>query len=673
VVLENIYRHLARGESPKEAAINGRSEIGLAAITITMADVVVFLPMGFMGGIVGRFFREFGLTVAVSTLFSLLVSFTVTPMLASRWYRMGEDLEHDVDRNRLFRALNRLYHGADEGYRRLLGWALRHRPHVVITAFAALVVTMVTMGPRLGFQFIPATDQGGVAAIVELPAGASLEQTNQFVRQIEAEMAKIPEVRTATTLVGSIQGGFRSFGEAGRHYASLQLQLFDKVGLPDLINPQRRRTRKERHLRTRPDFAVADDLRDRIAHIPGGRVTIVRISGWGGADAPVQMDLLGFDLLQMDRVAKQIRNRLAAIPGIQFPDTSLRAGKPEAQVIVDREKASELGLDVTAIGNAVRDAIAGNDTTKYREKGEEFDIRVQFAEADRNRVDQLADLIVGSKKVEGRSFPIRLADVAEIRRGEGPTKIDRQDRLRKVTVSAYLAPGVAAGNIQRPILKAIASVPLGNIQLSAGGDAERQREEFPHMMSSFMLSIIFVYLLMAVLFNSLLHPLTIQLSLPMALTGAIAALVIAHQTLSIISMIGFIMLVGLVQKNAILLIDYTNTLRGRGYKRDDAIREAGPTRLRPILMTTFAMVFGMLPLATGLGRASEQRAPLATAVIGGLILSTLLTLVVIPVVYTIFDDMAAWVTRRATRGAASHTANVEQVLERARSAEVGGD
>jgi HAE1 family hydrophobic/amphiphilic exporter-1 len=342
-------------------------------------------------------------------------------------------------------------------------------------------------------------------------------------------------------------------------------------------------------------------------------------------------------------------------------------------VIVDREKASELGLDVTAIGNAVRDAIAGNDTTKYREKGEEFDIRVQFAEADRSRVDQLADLIVGSKKVEGRSFPIRLADVAEIRRGEGPTKIDRQDRLRKVSVSAYLAPGVAAGNIQRPILKAIAGVPLGNIQLSAGGDAERQKEEFPHMMASFMLSIIFVYLLMAVLFNSLLHPLTIQLSLPMALTGAIAALVIAHQTLSIISMIGFIMLVGLVQKNAILLIDYTNTLRGRGYKRDDAIREAGPTRLRPILMTTFAMVFGMLPLATGLGRASEQRAPLATAVIGGLILSTLLTLVVIPVVYTLFDDMAAWVTRRATRGAASHTANVEQVLERARSAEVGGD
>jgi len=232
---------------------------------------------------------------------------------------------------------------------------------------------------------------------------------------------------------------------------------------------------------------------------------------------------------------------------------------------------------------------------------------------------------------------------------------------------------VPAGNIQRVIQKAIADIPLGTIHLNAGGDAQSQREEFPHLLSSFVLSIIFVYLLMAVLFNSLVHPLTIQLALPMALTGAIAALVIAHQTLSIISMIGFIMLVGLVQKNAILLIDYTNTLRGRGYRRNDAIREAGPTRLRPILMTTFAMIFGMLPIALGIGKASEQRAPLATAVIGGLILSTLLTLVVIPVVYTLFDDIAAWIARRIARGATGRSANVDQVLERARSAESGAD
>jgi HAE1 family hydrophobic/amphiphilic exporter-1 len=672
VVLENIYRHLSRGESPKEAAINGRSEIGLAAITITLADVVVFLPMGFMGGIVGRFFREFGLTVAVSTLFSLLVSFTVTPMLASRWYKLGEDPEHDAARNPVFRFLERLYHGADEVYRRLLDWALRHRPHVIVGAVATMILVVMTMGPKMGFQFVPATDMGQLAATIELPPGVSLEQTDRLVRQFEGEMAKIPEIQTATSLVGQMQGGFRSFGETGRQYASIQMQLFDKVGLGDLINPSARRTIKERHLRTRADHAVAEELRQRVAGFPGGRFTIVRISGFGGADAPVQMDLLGFDLKQMDRIGQQIRARLATIPGIQFPDTSLRPGKPEAQVIVDREKAAEMGLDVTAIGQAVRNAIAGNEDTKFRERGEEFDIRVQFAAADRNRVEDLGSLIVGSKKVDNRTYPIRLEDVAEIRRGEGPSKIDRQDRLRKVAVTAYLAPGVPAGNIQREIQAKIADIPLGNVQLSAGGDAQRQREEFPHMFASFALSIIFVYLLMAVLFNNLLHPLTIQLSVPMAITGAIAGLVIANKTMSIISMIGFIMLIGLVQKNAILLIDYTNTLRGRGLRRNDAIREAGPTRLRPILMTTFAMIFGMLPIALGVGRANEQRAPLATAVIGGLILSTLLTLVVIPVVYTLFDDLSAWIARRASRGGRERSGVVDQVLERTRI-EVGGD
>ncbi len=673
VVLENIYRHLARGESPKEAAINGRSEIGMAAITITMADVVVFLPMGFMGGIVGRFFREFGITVAVATLFSLLVSFTVTPMLASRWYRMGEDLEHDALRNPVFRLIERFLQGTSRVYQRLLNWALGHRPHVILGAFAVLIFVVMTMGPRMGFQFIPATDVGQLAATIELTPGVSLEQTDRFVRRIEGEIAKIPEIQTATTVVGSIQGGFRAFGEAGRQYASIQMQLDDKLGLGDRLNPFAARTIKERHLRRRPDFVIANELQQRVAGFPGGRITIVRISGFGGADAPVQLELLGFDLQQMDHVAQQLRARLAQIPGIQFPDTSLRPGKPEAQFTVDREKASDLGLDVTAIGNAVRNAIAGNIDTKFREKGGQFDVRVQFAEGDRRRVDELGDLVVGGKIIDGRTYPIRLADVATVNRGEGPAKIDRQDRLRKVVVTAYLAPGVPAGNIQRQILKAIADVPLGNIQLSSGGDARSQAEEFPHMMSSFLLSIIFVYLLMAVLFNSLVYPLTIQLSLPMAITGAIAALVIAHQTLSIISMIGFIMLVGLVQKNAILLIDYTNTLRGRGYARNDAIRAAGPARLRPILMTTFAMVFGMLPIALGVGKANEQRQPLATAVIGGLILSTMLTLVVIPVVYTLFDDLVAWVGRRATRGAVSRSANVEKVLERARGAEIGGD
>ncbi|MCS6860803.1 MAG: efflux RND transporter permease subunit [Abditibacteriales bacterium] len=677
VVLENIYRHLKRGEQPKEAAYNGRSEIGLAAITITLVDVVVFLPMAWMGGIVGQFFRQFGLTVAVSTLFSLLVSFTVTPMLASRWYKLGEEIEATGG---VFGALDRFYNWLDNRlYRRVLDWSLRHRPHVIVLGGAAMVLVMVWSGPRLKFGFIPVTDQGQLAITVELPPGASLQATDAVLKDIEQRIADIPEIKSMFTSAGTISGGARTLPERGRQFGQIAIQLYDKIGVLDRLNPfsqvyvipaEGSELRDKgsspltslhakggmegvnsqpstlKVLRTRPDFVVLEDIKRRIADVPNARISAVNMRGFGGTDAPVQLELLGFDLQRMRQVAEQIRARIATIPGIVDPDISLRPGKPEAQIVVDRVKASELGLDVTAIGLALRHAIEGNIDAKYREYGEQFDIRVRFRDFDRSNVEDIKDVIVGSKKdPQGTIQPIRVQDVATVTLGEGPSKIERKDRLRKVTVSAYLAPGVAAGNITNVIREKIADVPLGDIQLNFGGEAQVMRDEFPHLFSTLFLSVVLVYLLMAALFDNLLHPFTIQLSLPMALVGAILALVLANQMLSIVSLIGFIMLVGLVQKNAILLIDYTNTLRARGMARDEAIKEAGPTRLRPILMTTIAMVFGMLPIALGIGRAAEMRAPLATGVIGGLILSTLLTLVMIPVIYTLFDDFLAWVGR----------------------------
>ncbi len=675
VVLENIYRHLKRGEQPKEASYNGRSEIGLAAITITLVDVVVFLPMAWMGGIVGQFFRQFGLTVAVSTLFSLLVSFTVTPMLASRWYKLGEELEA---RGGIFGALDRFYNWLDYSvYRRVLDWSLRHRPHVIVLGVAAMVLVMLWGGPRLKFGFIPVTDQGQLAITVELPPGASLQATDAILKDIERRLVNIPEIKSMFTRVGAISGGARSVPEQGRQFGEIAIQLYDKLGVMDKLNPfskaqvisadgqesgrmgEWENGRKSPRspilplshsstsiLRARPDFVVLEEIKQRIADVPNARINAVNIRGFGGTDAPVQLELLGFDLQRMKQVAEQIRRRIATIPGIVNPDISLRPGKPEAQVVVDRVKASELGFDVTAIGLALRNAIEGNTDAKYREYGEQFDIRVQFRDFDRSNVEDVKDVIVGSKKDNhGTIQPIRVQDIATVTLGEGPSKIDRKDRLRKVTVAAYLAPGVAAGNIANVIAEKIADVPLGDIQLNAGGEAQIMRDEFPYLFGTLFLSVILVYLLMAALFDNLLHPFTIQLSLPMALVGAILALVIANQMLSIVSLIGFIMLVGLVQKNAILLIDYTNTLRARGMERNEAIKEAGPTRLRPILMTTIAMVFGMLPIALGIGRAAVSRAPLATCVIGGLILSTLLTLVMIPVIYTLFDDFLAWVGR----------------------------
>jgi HAE1 family hydrophobic/amphiphilic exporter-1 len=648
VVLESIYRHLFRGEAPHEAAYNGRSEIGLAAITITLVDVVVFLPIAFMGGISGQFFREFGLTVAFSTLFSLLVSFTVTPMLASRWYRAGEELERG--KGPFFRFLDRQFDALDHRYRRLLDRALRHRPHVVLGGVATLVLVMMFGGPRLKFEFIPVTDSGLLFTTLEMPPGTPLATTDRTIRRIEEVVTKIPEVKSIFTSVGSLGGGaIGGAPEQGRHFAQMSIQLTDKAGSADILNPFARATIAKRGLRTRPDFVIADEIREQVHQIPGGRIMVITNRGWGGNTAPVRLQLMGFDLSRMQRTAEQMRDRIATIPGIVDPDISLRPGKPEAQIEMDRARAASLGMDVSTVGMTIRNAIEGNDSAKFREEGEQFPIRVRFREQDRGRLEELSDIAVASRFVSGVYRPIRAGDVATVTIGQGPTKIERKDRVRMVTVTAHLAPGVAAGNVQTAIDQKLRDIPLGDMKLVAGGEAESMNTEGAYMGSALMLSIVLVYLLMAVLFNNLLHPLTIQLSLPMALIGAILALVIVGQTLSIISMIGFIMLVGLVQKNAILLVDYTNTLRARGMSRTEAIKEAGPTRLRPILMTTFAMVFGMLPVAVAIGHSSEQRAPLGTAVIGGLIVSTLLTLVMIPVIYTLFDDVVAWVTRWISR------------------------
>jgi HAE1 family hydrophobic/amphiphilic exporter-1 len=642
VVLENIYRHLARGETPREAAINGRSEIGLAAVTITMVDVVVFVPIGFMGGIVGQFFRQFGLTVACATLFSLFVSFTFTPMLASRWYAIGEETEANRG---VFGLINRFYKGLDEAYRRVLHWALgRDRRHstptrlaVILVGYGSLIVTMFFLGPHLGFQFIPVVDSGQIIATVELPPGASLEATDAITKKVEDVLMTVPEKDSVFTTVGYIAGGgFSNFPTTGRQYASLSLNLIQKQNLMDKIYGRKGK-------RTRSSEEIAQELRPKIAQIPGAKITLSAASAWGGAQAPIQEVLTGSDMNRIQQVAEQIQARIAKIPGIISTDTSIRSGKPEVQVHLDRVRAADAGVSVADAANAIRNSLSGNTDAKFREEGEEYDIRVQYQDLNRADPNDVGKVLVPTQ----RGFPAELRTIADISVGQGPTKIDRKNRMEEVMVSANLAPGYSTGNVQQQIDKAIVGIDMSGVSLGYGGDVQSQKEEFPFLLSALALGAILVYMLMAALFNSLLHPFTIMLSLPMALIGAIAALVIAHEVMSIIAMIGIIMLVGLVTKNAILLIDYTNTLRARGWDRDDAIEEAGPTRLRPILMTTIAMVLAMLPIALKIGEASEMRAPLAITVMGGLILSTMLTLLIIPVTYTLFDDVQRLFSRRS--------------------------
>jgi hydrophobic/amphiphilic exporter-1 (mainly G- bacteria), HAE1 family len=641
VVLENIFRHLKDGESPREAAFNGRTEIGLAAITITLVDVVVFVPVGFMGGIVGRFFREFGLTVAMATLFSLFVSFTLTPMLAARLYKRGEAIESDAG---FFRWLNRVYDGWERNYRRALGWALRRRGLVILTGFAALVATMMVFAPKLGFQFIPVSDQGVVSATIETPVGTSLFETDAVVRQVENAALKLPEAKVVSAQSGRVSGGFRSFGDQGPNYGSVSVTLQTKRGLLDALTPWRSHT----DLRERRDTVVAADLRQAVAGIPGAQIHVLTQSGWGGTDAPVQIELRGRDLDEIVRVANTLRAKVAEVPGVSDTDLSWRVGVPEVQLHIDRDRAAELGYSVTDIARVMRTAIEGNTDFKYREGGDEYDLRVQLERFDRNSVAQVGKIFLG--QVNGG--PVYLRDVARIEIAAGPNKIERKDRERQVVVLGNLRPGFPLGNAQRVISAAIQNVPLGSVSLNWGGQAQSMKEEGGYMAAAISLAILLVYMLQAALFESFLTPLVIMFSVPMAIVGAILALVLTHSTLSIISLIGFIMLMGLVTKNAILLLDYTITLRRRGMGRDEALQTAGPTRLRPIIMTTLSIVFGLLPLSLKLGPGSEQRAPLAIAVQGGLIVSTMLTLLVIPCLYSLTDDWAqAWRRLgRRTRG-----------------------
>jgi HAE1 family hydrophobic/amphiphilic exporter-1 len=696
VVLENIYRHLAKGEDPVEAAINGRSEIGLAAITITMVDVVVFVPIAFMGGIVGQFFKSYGITVAVATLFSLFMSFTLTPMLASRWYKAGDNVEAHSG---VFGAFNRFYGALDNIYKHMLTWALKFRGVILYVGTGLLILVLATIvasftkamtglvplsvlfiifglllnwrykvfglfvtgagvaavfialfigshagRPLLLFRFAPEQDQGQISVVGEMPAGTSLAKTQEVAKGVEDTIMKVKDVKSTFTSLGVTTSG-RGYNTVGTQYFTMNLNLRDKMSLGDSL----KFWQNHDDLRKRQDTAVADEIRAKIGQIPGASVKVAAETGFKGGGAPLQVDLKGTDINELNKLAEKVLVMFKEEPGTLNQDVSSRLGKPEQQITIDRDKAASFGLTITQIGQALRTSMEGDNTSVvYRENGNEYPINIRFDESSRKNVNNIKDIVVGSTgaRPDGTGGqPVRLGDVAKDVLSVGPTKIDRQDRQKLVSVTANVAPGYAPGNMQLNIAKKLEKVNFGSSTFEWGGENKTQAEEGVYMVSALGLAIILVYMLMAALFDNLLYPLVIMLSLPQAMIGALIALMVAGQALSIIAMIGIIMLVGLVTKNAILLVDYTNTLRERGLSRTDAILEAGPTRLRPILMTTIAMVLGMLPTALALGRGGEFRAPVATAVIGGLILSTMLTLLVIPCVYTYFDDISRFIAR----------------------------
>jgi HAE1 family hydrophobic/amphiphilic exporter-1 len=613
VVLESIHRHLAAGEEPVSAAVNGRTEIGFAAVAITLVDVVVFLPISMVGGVVGRIFSEFGITIVVSTLLSLFVSFTLTPMLAAKWTalinRAGAPGGPGFARK--FEAWQDRLGGR---YRDALSWALDHRA-TVIGVSALLLVASLSLVPLglIGTEFITSTDRGEFAVNIDLPPGTAIGKTDASIREVERIVASMPEVERYLTTVGRQQTEWKNAEQS--NVGQIQVAL------------------SEKHKRS--SKAVMMEIKRRAAEIPGVRTSFAVMGMWGMAAAsPVQIEVIGSDLPEVTAFAGRVADSLAAMRGIADIRTSWEEGKPEVQISIDRERAAMMGLSPAEVGMAVRTAIEGDIATKYKEGDTEYDTRVVLDRKDRLSAADVSAITLLNRY--GQS--VRLGQVADIRQGKGPSEIQRKNRERLVTVSSNLSGTDALGEVIADAQRKIdaAGVPAG-VTVFYGGEAENMRDMFSDMSIALGLAVMFVYMIMVSLFESYLHPFTIMFSLPLALVGALGALAVTGMTLNMFSMIGVIMLMGLVTKNAILLVDRTNMLRERGMGVREALLDAGRTRLRPILMTTATMVFGMAPLALALGAGSEMRQSMAVVVIAGLISSTALTLVLVPVVYALVD------------------------------------
>ncbi|MCE5313568.1 MAG: efflux RND transporter permease subunit [Armatimonadota bacterium] len=712
VVLENIERHLKMRKGREAAAVDGRSEIGLAAVAITMVDIVVFVPIAFMGGIIGQFFRQFGITVACATAFSLLMSFTLTPMLASRWMKTEDEKDRDDElsakriaegrptyKDRVDRVAGVLFGGLERGisavtaaYRGVLEWALHNRfltivigcvsllvvfamampipggkvaftgPRVVIALVAVaacaaamlidkkskkvaiifgamMVVIALTIYLPFGFGMFPDTDKGQFQIKVRTTPGTSLKATDVVTRKIEKVLDQVPEFRPVyeevkgdngkmerklvqqgyyVSVVGTDSAGSHSGGNTGTNYAVISCKIVDK------------------NLRKRGVQEVIDAVSARTASIPGAEQITAAISSDMGTQG-VTKEVMGQNMDDILKQANQLAEVMKKTPGCMDVDISYKAGKPERRIIVDRLRAAKWDMTLAQVATTARIAIDGNDDAKLRDSGTEYPIRVRYANIDRNKPSDVENLIIGSKY----GVPVYLKDVAQVTRDYSPTKIDRKNNQRLVKVTANLESGANLGNVEAAINQRMKDMPkVAGTTIATGGMGKMMNESFGYMFSAIILAIVLVYMLMGALFESFLTPLVIMFALPQAMIGALLALLVTGKSLSVVAMIGIIMLVGLVTKNAILLIDYTNTLRERGTNRHDALLGAGQTRLRPIMMTTLAMIGGMMPTALALDQGSEMRSPMAIAVIGGLIVSTLLTLIVIPVTYTIVDD--AW-------------------------------
>ena len=637
VVRENIVRHAGmkidgKFKDHKSAALEGTAEIGLAVLATTFSIVAVFLPVGFMGGIIGRFFHQFGVTVTAAVLISMFVSFTLDPMLSSIWPDPdvhGQGKARGLYANTIGRVLaqfERLVDWLSRTYQVLLKWSLRHRVLTLLIALATFIAGLALPASGLiGSEFVPQADYSETGITFNTPVGSSLELTERKVHQVEAVLREFPEVQDtyASVNTGNAQG---------KNYATVFIRLVPRA--------QRQRSTAQ----------MTAPLRARLSQIAGISVThIGSLDGVGGDSKQIRLSLQGSDLAQLSQLSDQAQAKFRAIPGLVDLDSSLKAAKPTISVEPKRALAADLGIGVAQIGAALRPLLAGEAASSWRAPDDEnYDVNVRLAPSDRNSSDDLARLMLSSSQTNANGAPkmVPLRQIANIVPTTGANQINRRDLNREVEISANVV-GRSAGQVSADVKQALDSMQWqAGYRYQIGGSTKSMQESFGYALSALALAVIFIYMILASQFASFLQPLAIMSSLPLTLIGVFLALLSFRSTLNMFSIIGFIMLMGLVTKNAILLVDFANQMRRAGMGQSEALLEAAHVRLRPILMTTLAMVFGMVPLAFGLAEGSEQRAPMGQAVIGGIITSSLLTLVVVPVMYTYLDDLAAWFRRR---------------------------
>ncbi|SMD06369.1 efflux RND transporter permease subunit [Sporomusa malonica] len=610
VIVENIFRHMEQGKSPMEAAREGTKEISLAVMATTFSILAVFVPVGSMGEIIGQFFKQFGLTIAFAVAFSLFVAFTLTPMLSAYWLKAG----HDSSGRRvrwLEALLDKWEQGFEtlrENYRQILYWALQRPKKLVALAILSLFLNALLM-PFLGSEFQPTYDSGEFSINMMAPAGTSIERNKELVAQVEKEVMTIPELESAYLVVGTNRQVYRSM---------IGIRLVESGN------------------RSRSMMQIMDALRVKFRNVKGLKVSVSTGQSQGRGDSrPVQVALRGPELDSLNMYASTLAEKIKQIPGTTDVDISSEQSEPEVQVKFDQARLGDVGLDATTAGKAVQIAFLGSTAkNQYNVADSDYDIRVQLKQENRLSIEDVANLRVSSKN----GF-IRLGDIAEVKLSSGPTQIDREDRQRQVIVYAN-AVGTSPGEVIAKVKELVPglNLPMGYTHKLVG-QAQMMENSFKEIAKALVLAVILIYMVLAAEFESFIHPLTIMLSLPFSLLGAVLGLLVSGNTINIMSLIGVIMLMGLVTKNAILLVDYTNQLREQGTPIIDALVEAGSVRLRPILMTTMAMIFGMMPIALGIGAGAELRSSMGVALIGGLITSTFLTLIIIPLVYLLIDKL----------------------------------